>query len=240
MAYNETGHAMNVAAFGKATLAVSGLGERYNPSHPEISAQAMNTANDQILASMKEVRDVEAALNTLVKARRKAFDKLPLFITRIIGAVDASNIPAAKKVVLRTLGKKITGASNKKKKTVPADGATVNYSTSRMSFIMRIENLERMSSELEQMSGYAPSEKDLSPTSIQALAVNLKEKNKEIDTMADRLAKARNQRNILLYAVEKGAADLLKMVKSYIKSWPEGTKGIEYMRIKGIPFKRFK
>jgi hypothetical protein len=238
MAYNETGHAMNAAAFNKMNLEVAGLGDIYNPSNAQITLQALRGTNDLIKEAMSDVKNTESKLGNLIKARQKDFEPISPLVTRILGVVDSSDMLSTKKTALRTLGKKITGANTKKKKKDPADANTVNYSTSRMSYIMRLDNLEMLVIELEQSPEYAPNEKDMQVASLRQLINRLKAQKEDINNAIAALSKARNRRDTLLYAMETGAAELLKKVKSYVKSWPEGTKGNDFKRINKIVIRK--
>lgn len=233
MAYNESGHAMNASAFNQLNVEVNALGEAYQPSNMEISVDALNTKNEAIEEGMQVVKDAESILSNLVKRRQLAFAPLRTLSTRIIGVVDSTTIIPSKKSEMRALVEKIRGDGRRK-------SDNPQYSTSQMSYVMRIDNLIKLITLLEKSPEYNPAVEDLTIISLKALAQDLKGQKDSIDLAEADLKRARNTRDNLLYADEIGASDLLKKVKSYLKSWPEGTKGVDYQRINGISIRKRK
>lgn len=243
MRYNESGHATNTAAFNQLCVYLSEIGERYNPSNVLIQLVALYKVNQLIKEAMKVLKEKENAFSKLIKVKQEEIEPLNKLVTRILGEIDSTNISASGKKAIRVLGDKLKG-SNGSKKSSPSkteDGKEGSgHSRSQLSFVMRVDNFEKLVVMLESTPEYSPVEDDLKVTSLRELITKLLEHKDSITKLEKGVKDARTVRDTLLYSEETGAATLLKKVKAHVKSWKEGTDGADYKRINSISMKKYK
>ena len=238
---SETGHAKNVANFEALISFCTGYGAAYNPAKASIKLTALSALLTSANASLTAVNTALAPYGAALNAREAAFAPLSKLVTRIINALDASNV--SKQVVsdAKTIARKIQG--RRASQPVPDDPATPedesqkSISASQMSFDNRIQNFEQLVQLLTAQTGYAPNETDLKVTTLATLLAGLKTKNTEAITALAPLSNTRLSRNNTLYAAETGLVDIAAEVKKYVKSL-YGATSPQFKQISGIKFTR--
>jgi hypothetical protein len=113
--------------------------------------------------------------------------------------------------------KKIKG--DKVPKKVNPDTAEVEtISTSQMSYDSRIANLETITSQFASHPEYAPNETEIQVSSLQSYHTELKTLSSLVNSAGNALITARKDRNQILYFDEHNIIQLMKDIKSYVKS----------------------
>ena len=104
-----------------------------------------------------------------------------------------------------------------------------------MSFVSRIDNLDKLIKLLTSVTAYAPNEADLKVTALTTLLTDLKAKNTAVITAEAPLTNARIARNDVLYKPGTGVVDTSVDVKTYVKS-VFGATSPQYKTISGLTF----
>jgi hypothetical protein len=242
----ETGHAKNVANFENLISFCTGYGASYNPSKAAIKLPALNTTFTSAKSSLTAINNALPPANNATNAREIVFAPLSKLITRVINAVDSSNVP--KQVVddVKTIARKIQGKrASDKLPVVAPDPATPNATTpksvsaSQMSFDSRIENMDKLIQLLATQAGYTPNETDIKVTTLTTLLADMKAKNTGAINALTPLSNARIARNTTLYATGTGLVDIAGEVKKYVKS-VFGATSPQYKQVSGLKFTKVK
>jgi len=242
----ETGHAKNVANFGKLSSFCTGYGAGYNPTKSTLLLTALSTMHNDSEISINAVNSTLPAYNNAIAAREGVFKPLSKLITRVINALKAADTTPETDEKAKTLVRKLQGrrASAKltedEKKALAEQGKEqTEISASQLSFDNRIDNFDKLIKLLGSIPAYNPNEEDLKVTSLTALLEDLKAKNKAVVDATTPLSNARIARNDILYRVTTGLVDVALDVKSYVKS-VFGAKSPQFRQISGLEFKRYK
>jgi len=89
---SETGHAKNVANFEDLISFCTGYGTAYNPSNATLKLTALNTLFTSAKSSLSTINTMLPPWKTAVNAREIIFAPLSKLVTRIVNALDASNV----------------------------------------------------------------------------------------------------------------------------------------------------
>jgi exonuclease VII small subunit len=235
MAYNEAGHAVNVANFKELIVFVENLGNEYNPPISELSVEAMKKQATELDEAMQILKDVQANYKKSTNDRRVAYDSLNPLTTRIMATLSFLSVDSKTMQDARTIVNKIKGTSTKKKALPTADGEipAKTISTSQMSFEQRKENFERLIALLQTEKKYVTNEEELKIASLQIVAKTLSESTNRALEAEQQVNNARQKRDNLLYQEQSGAMPIGLRAKAYIKS-KYNTKSAEYKRIQAI------
>ena len=239
---SETSHAKNVANFEDLISFCTGYGATYNPSKATIKLPALNTLYTNAKTSLSTINSILPASTNAINAREIVFAPLNKLITRVINALDSSNVPKQVVADAKTVSRKIQGKrASKKIATVVDNPATLenesqkSISASQMSFDNRIENMDKLIQLLTSQAGYAPNEIDLKIVTLTTLLADMKAKNTAVINALTPLSNARIARNNLLYTTGTGLVDLAGEVKKYVKS-VFGATSPQYKQVSGLKF----
>jgi len=242
----ETGHAKNVANFEDLISFCTGYGTAYNPSKASIKLPALNTQFTSAKNSLTTINTLLPPSTNAINAREIVFTPLSKLITRIVNAVDASNVPKQVVADVKTIARKLQGKRGSDKlptiiddPNTPEDESQKSISASQMSFDQRIENMDKLIQLLSAQSGYSPNETDLKVTTLTTLLADMRTKNTGAINALTPLSNARIARNTILYATGTGLVDVAGEVKKYVKSVFGGTSP-QYKQVSGLKFTKVK
>ncbi|MHB8842428.1 MAG: hypothetical protein ACYC56_11710 [Candidatus Aquicultor sp.] len=246
----ETGHAKNVANFEQLISVCTGYGAPYNPSKVSLKLTALNTLFTSSQTSMTNVKDKFNAASVAIDAREILFAPalFSKFITRILNALESSEVTEQKIDDAKTITRKLTGkrATPKTKKALNASTTTpatetipvvehVEISSSQMSYDNRLDNFAKLINLLSTETGYTPNEADLKVTALNTLLASMKTKNTAFINAETALSNARISRNKILYLDVTSLYNTQLDAKKYVKSI-FGATSPEYKLISKIPF----
>ena len=238
---SETGHAINVANFQQLIKACEALGTAYNPANPRLSTQNLLLQHSDAEKTLNEVNKNLKPLADAINQRDELFSSLKVFVTRISGAIQASDISPAAIKDLKTVMRKLQGrkapGTNKSANEQPDNESTQGISTSQQSFNALIENFDRLVAMLDQEPNYNSNETDLTVAGLKTRLANMRQANNDCLDNFGPLANARLARNNALYAPITGVVDTAKAIKSYVRS-VLGSKHPSFAQINGIAFKK--
>jgi len=242
MAAQETGHAKNVANFEDLISFCVGNGASYNPTKDSIKLQALNALHTEAETKIAEVNLAQSPWANAVAAREILFKPLSKLVTRVINALDSSEVP--KQVVdnAKTFARKIQGKRATPKNTPPPEDPAVpkeetpkNISASQMGFDNRIDNLDKLIQLLSAQPGYSPNETELTTATLKTLLADMKAANTLVINTFTPLSNSRIARDKVLYQDHTGLVDIAAEVKKYVKS-VFGATNPQYKQISGLKF----
>lgn len=244
---SETGHSVNVANFEELISYVEGYGAKYNPVQTAIKLTELQKIHIKAGDSIKKIDDTLQEYTPAVNSRQAVFEPLNKLVTRIISALDSSGASARIVADARTFARKIKGERATPKVVAAAEDASdqskalitdiKNISASRLSYDNRLANFNSLITLLSKEPLYKPNEIDLQVASLQALAKDMKDKNKAVIKATTPYSNARIARNKTLYSETTGLVDLAFEVKKYVKSI-FGAASPEYKQVSKIKFTR--
>ena len=150
---SDTGHAKNVANFEELISICTDYGTAYNPSNENLKIQKLQDKLEISGKNIQTVRFAKTVYDNACNAREIAFSGFKKLSTRIINAMEASNV--AKQTIndAKTINRKIQGkrSNNSKKDTdaiiTPDENTTPEdktISVSQQSFDNLINNFSNM------------------------------------------------------------------------------------------------
>ncbi|NVO04405.1 MAG: hypothetical protein HXX09_17050 [Bacteroidetes bacterium] len=257
MSTHETGHDTNVGNLEVLISNCTGFGSTYNPSKVSIKLPGLNALLTASQGSNTTVSDKKNLYTVAVDGREILFNPLSPLTTRILNALESSEV--TKQIIsdAKTYTRKITGkrATPKAKQIQIDPNGSVNEGTgtlnasdnntpsldpkeisaSQLSFDNRMANLARLINLLSSEPGYNPNEADLKVTALNSMLASMKLKNTAVINAATALANSRLNRNKILYKDGTGLFDITIAVKAYVKS-VYGASSPEFKLVSKIKF----
>ena len=235
----ETGHAKNVANFEIEISYCNGYGAAYNPTKPSITIASLNTLLTGAQGSLASLNSILPPWINAVNARQLAFDPLSKLVTRVIAALDASDVDELIVNDAKTIARKIQGRraepAQPDNPETPEDESLESISASQMSFDSRIENFDSLIQLLAAQANYIPNEIDLTVAALTALLADFRQKNTDVINAFTPVSNARIARDNILYAEDSGLFDIAAEVKNYVKS-VYGATAAEFKQISSLKF----
>ncbi len=237
---SEMGHAKNVANFNKLILSFTSYGTRYNPSKAALSLSALGIVAQNAQGALEAVNTALADQKKAAADLKVSFQPLDKLVTRLVNGVKATDTSPETDKQVADLARKIHGArasakkTDDEKKALAASGKEVKeISSSQMSYDSRLENFDKLIKLLQGIPQYTPNEPELTTASLVTLYTDLKSKNTTYVAAGIALAKARSERNLVLYKDGTGMLDLASDAKTYVKS-AFGTSSPEFKQVSKI------
>ncbi|WP_296142813.1 hypothetical protein [uncultured Flavobacterium sp.] len=238
---SETGHAKNSANFRKLIDFAIGFQQNYNPSKKPIHNRKARRKIRPSQLKLNSVASQNTLFNTAVNNRALLFKTNRPLATRIINALEASDVPELKIKDAKAFNRKLQGKRASKIETPldPNTPAPLTISASQQSYDQQIQHFTGLHSILETEAGYDPNEEDLAETAIKSHINDMHRKNNDVSTAHVNVSNARLDRNRLLYDQENGLVKTAAGVKNYILS-VFGANSPEYKLVSGLEFKTMK
>jgi hypothetical protein len=236
---SETGHVINIENFSGLINFCAGYGAVYNPTKNAIKLSSLETKLNETRNSLSALNSAKANFINAVNARQEAFSGLKFIATRVLNALDASDVRDNIVYDVRTYVRKLRGNSSSKLKSISENGSEKKISNFQLSFDQRIENFDKIISLLLTVPQYNPNEADLTIPSLQNRLLQMRNTNRAHSEALVILSNSRNLRNVNLYHPENGIVKIASEVKKYIKS-VYGFKAEEFRQIRSIKFKTLK
>ncbi len=246
MATSETGHAKNVANFEDLISFCTGYGASYNPNKDSIKLPALTALHTEAVAKLAGVTAALIPWSNAIGQREILFEPLSKLVTRVINALDASDVPKqivnnAKTIAKKIQGKRATPQNNPTppEPPLPPDENPKTISASQMSFDNRIENMDKLIQLLAAQPGYAPNETELTTAALTTMLTNMRAANTDAINAYTPLSNSRIERNNVLYQIDTGLVAVAGDVKKYVKS-VFGATSPQYKQISSLKFVKTK
>lgn len=239
---NESGHAKNVANFGRYVSIIPTYGAVYKPPNSLIVLTALQAKLSVFETALTSIVPKESAETLAVNARQAVFDPLKTLVTRIVNAADVGVNDALFATDLRTVARKLQGrratdAVADDPSTPDIDESRQSISASQMSFDNRIQYFEELIGLLSASGLYNPNEDDLKISALEALLADMKAKNNAAINAVNEARAVRIARDEVLYNDTDGIIALTALVKKYVKSL-FGATSPQYKQLVALKFKK--
>ena len=217
---SETGHNKNVANFSSAYQILQEMGVIYNPSNSNLLLANLQPKKVSLGTTITVLNDKKPIYKNAVADREVAIAPLGNRMSKALNYSKSIDISDTDKENLASQVKKIRG--DKKPKKVNPDTAEIEtISTSQMSYDSRIANLETITSQFASYPEYIPNETEIQIPTLQAYHSELTTLSSLVNSAGNALITARKDRNQILYFDEHNIIQLIKDIKSYVKSLGE-------------------
>ena len=214
---NETGHNKNVANFSSAIQILEEMGDLYNPSNENLKLTALDPITTDLSGVITILNQKIPVYKNAVADREIEIAPLGKITTQALNFAKSTAITVTDKENLQSQAKKIRG--DVKPKVVNPDTAEGDaISTSQMSYDSRIANLDTYTSQLASHPEYIPNETAIQIVSLRAYHQRLKTLSTTVNSAGNALITARKKRNEILYSNPKNVIQVIKDIKSYVKS----------------------
>lgn len=224
---NETGHNKNVANYSAAIQILEEMGDLYNPSNENLKLAALDPIKADLSGVITILNQKIPVYKNAVADREIEIAPLGKITTQALNFAKSIDITVTDKENLQSQAKKIRG--DVKAKAVNPDTAEGNaISTSQMSYDSRIANLDTYTNQLASHAKYTPNETAIQIVSLKAYHQRLKTLSTTVNSAGNALITARKKRNEILYSNPKNVIQVIKDIKSYVKSL--GSDGAPYYK----------
>lgn len=220
---SEVGHKKNVANFSAAYIILVEMGALYNPTNTFIYLTNLAPINtllsdviNQLDAAIAVYRADVADKNNAIKLMRKK-------CTKILNHFKSLNVSQNQIDNIRAQVINIRGDGKKAPKNLEhADKKTI--SKAQLSFDNRVANFKTLIAQLEEFHEYLPNEDEIKTDNLLAYTAQLLILRDKVQVSGDQLITARSARNNVLYFAVPNVLDLMRFVKSYVKSLGDPAK----------------
>ena len=236
----ETGHARNVANLGTMIAFCIGYGVDYKPTNPLIEIPSLQALLAQAQAALDDVQVKLAPWKNKVADRENIYLGIRPLTTQVLAAFDACGAAANKVDNMRTFQRQVQGA---RAKALPPDDPSTpedeskGNSVSHLSYVQVAEAFSQMIQIALAEPLYTPNEAHLQIGTLQTRLAAMEAANTGVVDTAVPLSNSRITRNDVLYTDVTGIADVVALVKKYVKS-VFGATSPQYAQVSGLEFKR--
>ncbi len=238
---SETGHKKNVANLETMISFCTGYGAQYNPSNTNIDLPQLTAKYSTSVAALAQVNTDEVPYKSARNTRRDLFTPFSQLCTKIMNAVEASNVTAEFKKDVKTIIRKLQGRRASKKvednPETPQDESLQTHSASQMSFDQRIENLDKLIDLLGSNPNYNPNETEVQVPTLTTLRNDMIAANTAVINAYTPYSNSMIARDVVLYDDNTGLVRLAGDVKKYIKS-VFGATSDQYKQVSALLFKK--
>jgi hypothetical protein len=234
----ETGIIPNIDRFGILISSCTGYGTRYNPSNNKIKLPALETVRTKANQSVLDITAQSVPRDTVINSRFLLFQELPLYVTRIISALIASeNVEKVTIADAMVWVRKIRGERKSKKILNPSPTDPKQISASQHSYANQVEFFDQLITFVIYQAVYQPNETDLLEPALRDFETQLRQANKDCVDVNTPYLNALYARDVILYAPVTGLVDLALATKKYVKS-VKAISPDEYAQIASLKFTR--
>lgn len=233
----ETGHHKNSDNYNRLIQFCLGYGALYNPSLPLILIPNMTAQHTAATDAIAAVLTRKTPFNNAVNDRMAAFQGFLPFVTKVINAFAASDVPAGTIADARTIVRKIRGVRSPRPKDdpeTPQDESLDFISASQISYDSRIQHFHDLVILITAQPNYNPNEAPLTPAALNTYLTGLRTVNTAVAAAIVPYSNAIISRNNILYHPATGVIEATKRCKAYIRSVASSQ---QYAQVSGIEFR---
>ena len=236
---SEVGHAKNIANLNLLNTNITSLGTIYNPSNSKLNLTNLQSIYTNSFAHQESVNNSIAPYSVAVNEREIIFKPLNRDLTKLRKAYKATEgVTQVQLEDLMTIIRKLKGVRKTAiKESTNPDQATINYSTSQLSFDQRTNNMDLLISLLQNTTNYNPNEAEYKIATYQDKKVQMLAKTQTVANTFVPLNNARNLRNNSLYLSEDNLVDTANKAKDYLFTILDSNTS-QYKAISKIKFKK--
>ena len=214
---SEVGHNKNAANFSSAYQILDEMGALYNPTNTTIILSNLIPIKTAINITITTLNKKKPLYKNAVADRETEIATLPKLITRTLNFAKSTTISEKDKEVLNSQAKKIRG-DKKPKKINPETSESDAISTSQQSYDSQIANLDIYTNQLASHPEYIPNENELKIVTLQNYHQSLSTRSELVNATGNTIITVRKDRNKILYFDPANIIQLMRDIKSYLKS----------------------
>ncbi|WP_300570427.1 hypothetical protein [Flavobacterium sp.] len=214
---SEVGHNKNAANFNALAQILQEMGPLYNPSNANITLENFSPIQTTLATAMSNLNEKKPIYTNAVADREIAMASMSKKSSLVLNSFKSLRVSATDKENVTTLVSKIRGY-RKPKKVNPDTSDEKTISTAQLSFDSRIANLDALIQFISSHPEYMPNEEEIKTASLQSYNNELKGLTQTVNAASNSLLTARKQRNDLLYHNSENIIDLVREIRSYLKS----------------------
>jgi hypothetical protein len=231
----KTGNVKQVATFEELLGFCHAHGALYNPSKTSIKIAALEELFTAAQQSLEAVKVAITEYNNAVNVRQEAFNRLPVFSTRIVNALAATDASKA------TLEEAYAHVRKFRWQNPPApaaaegkEAASKSRKSNHRDFNTQLDSFESLVKVVSAEPSYQPNEPDLTLTALTAHAEMLRSTITKVIDLRVTVSNLRATRDKILYD-RHSIHDTAIAVKRYIKG-VFGYRSVAYNQVKGLKF----
>jgi hypothetical protein len=224
---SETGHNKNATNFDKAHQILEEMGALYNPSNQDILLVNLSPVSTALKGTLKVLNIEIPIYKNNVADRELAIARLPKTVTSASNYFKSLKVSKIDKENIARQVKKLRGVK-KAVKINPDTAETAAISTAQLSYDSRITNFATFTSQLASHPEYIPNEAEIKIEALQSYNQELTTLSGLVNASGNTLITARKNRNQILYSNDSNVIELIKDIKSYVKSL--GAAGLPYYK----------
>lgn len=232
----KTGNVKQVATFEELLGFCHAHGALYNPSKASIKIAALEALFTSAQQSLEAVKIAYTEYNNAVNVRQAAFNSLPVFCTRLVNALAATDATKATLEEAYAYVKKFRWNIPQPPPATDEMGEAISpartRSTSEGDFASRTESFAGLVKVVSKEPSFHPNEADITIEALNARIQELRILTTNVIEMRVALSNVRANRNKILYEQIYASA---KAVKRYMKG-TFGYRSVAYNQIKGLTF----
>jgi hypothetical protein len=236
-------HVKNAESYSRLVEACTGYGGKYNPGHPTLQLNAMRALLAEAQSSLQDVSRKQSAYHRILNERSLAFDELDIVANRVIGTLEALQVPNATLEDARFFSRLITGKRAKVRQPIASADSEAESLTaqsfSQLSYVAKASNFSKLVLMMQELPAYTCNEPELQVPALNEKAALLNQLNEDVNKAKVALYTARMFRNRILYRSGSGVVDTAKAARRYVKV-VFGTRSAEATQLKDVRFTKQK
>ncbi|GAB1445991.1 hypothetical protein MASR2M41_17360 [Flammeovirgaceae bacterium] len=236
-------HVKNAASYSRLVDICTGYGGKYNPGRPTLQLKAMRALLNEAQSSLQDVSLKQDAYHRILNKKSSAFDGLDILANRVIGTMEALQMPEATIVDARYFYRLLAGKRATLRPPIPSEDSDEEKVKTRgfqqLSYVAKASNFFKMVQMVNALPAYISNEPDLQIPALMERAAPLQSLIEEVDKAKVALSIARLKRNRILYRTNTGMVDNAKLVRRYVKV-AFGTRSGEAAQLKDVRFTKQK
>lgn len=214
---SEVGNKINVANFSAAYTILEEMGLMYNPTNTLITLESLAPIKATLALEMATLDTKMAAYRADVADNENALDQMDKKATKVLNYFKSLNVPQNEIENIAAQVRKIRGDKRKVPKN-PEEGDDHTISNSQQSFNSKVANFNTLIAQLVAFPEYAPNEDEIKIATLETYTAELDTLREILRVSSDQLLTARAARNNTLYFNQPNVLELMRFVKSYVKS----------------------
>lgn len=216
---SEVGNAKNVTNFDAAIDILDGMGTDFNPGNEAITISSLKATNTKLQYINEEYKTNVPLFKLAIAERVAIYKPMNVLGTRMVNAFKSFGMEEGKVEPMVSLNKKLRGERIVKiKEDKPEEEETETISTAQTSYDNKADTLDSMIKYAEANPIYKPNEVELQPTELRKYHEKVMLANKKASVTMVQIIVGRKRRNEILYDNPENVIELMRMVKSYLKS----------------------
>lgn len=229
-----TGHGMNIRNFRQAIILSENFGRRYAPCNDHLTIPHM-LDQLKLLLHVNEIYTISLQQSKqMIAERDRIFKQLSKKVTQLCGIASSLHEQPGFKNDVKDLADRIRGFRPRNAGEQP-DQSEKDRDPA-LSYVGRTENFKKLIELLAGSPRYTPNEYRFQLPVLYAELAKMQKLNEEISEKIQTVAKARYERNRVLYDTETGVVTLMKSCRSYVKAL-FGPGSTEYRKFSELKFR---